>query len=478
MGQVFFKAFIAAIGGLIAWLIWEPQFPANSGSAEWAMNERWLMLTMGVLVGGALGGLNGWAQGSKTHAIRMGLLGALCGAVAAVLGHSLGGALRPGDPRNALPVTIMLRTIALGVMGAALGGGIGLAGATGRRVVVGVLGGLIGGAISGAVFDILCEVLSPLVLQLKGGIQTTVNGVPTTSAEAGIAGRAVMSVVLPLFIGLFMGILDRVVRTAWLRLNLGRNEGKEWVVDSAQTYIGRSESAQVPLFGDNNIAPLHACITRQGNTYILMDSGSPLGTLVNGQRVTQAPLFDGSQIQVGQYVLTFMMRAGSAPQKAMEQLRASAGFAPRAAVQDPYATPQQPVAPQQPVGQPGSLFAQQPQASQPTMMQPMPQGVAQMAPASQPAMPTLVVISGPLSGQRFPVAQVIEAGRETPGISLSFDTMASRRHASFAFTPTGVIVTDLGSTNGTFVNDQRIQQQTTIRPGDTVRIGTTVFRLE
>lgn len=464
MGQVFFKALIAALGGLVAWLIWEPQFPKDFSGQDWATIERWFMLTLGVLVGGALGAVNGWSQGSKTHAIRMGLIGVLCGAVAAALGHSIAGAIFTTMPKGALPMDMMARTIAFAPLGALIGGGVGLAGATGRRIVVGTLGGLIGAALAGFIFDPMSQALSPFLLSLKG----------VKGGEIGIGGRAVLAVLMPLFIGLFMGVLDRVVRTAWLRLNLGRNEGKEWVVDAAQTYIGRSESATVPLFGDQNIAPLHACIVRQGNTYTLMDSGSQIGTYLNGQRVSQQVLLDGAQIQIGQYLLTFMMKAGSAPQRAAEMMRSQAGYAPQA----PTAVVQTPGYPQAPVGQPGSILGQQPVGpSQPTMMQPAMQNMTQVAPSPAMGMPTLVAITGPLSGQRFPIAQALEAGREAAGIGLGFDTMASRRHASFAFTANGVTVTDLGSTNGTFVNDQRIQNAT-IRPGDTVKIGITTFRLE
>jgi pSer/pThr/pTyr-binding forkhead associated (FHA) protein len=42
----------------------------------------------------------------------------------------------------------------------------------------------------------------------------------------------------------------------------------------------------------------------------------------------------------------------------------------------------------------------------------------------------------------------------------------------------GVYLEDLGSTNGSYVNGQRITAPTTITLSDTVRIGRTVMRLE
>jgi ABC transport system ATP-binding/permease protein len=253
-------------------------------------------------------------------------------------------------------------------------------------------------------------------------------------------------------------LVQRLSRTAWLRLTLGRNEGKEWIVDAPQTFIGRSEKAHVPLFGDPSIAPMHACIVRQGGNYLLADGGSPVGTYLNGQRIQQVPLFHGAVIRVGTLDLQFLMRAGKAPQYAPEQVRAGA-YPYLATSPGGY-----PPTPAQPVG--AQTYAT-PQ-TMPTMApQPMP----------QQAMPALVVMSGPMSGQRFEIRQAIEIGREASGISMSTDGSASRRHAMISPTPNGPQLTDLNSTNGTFVNEQRVQNAM-LRAGDIVRIGTTTFRVE
>jgi len=47
---------------------------------------------------------------------------------------------------------------------------------------------------------------------------------------------------------------------------------------------------------------------------------------------------------------------------------------------------------------------------------------------------------------------------------------ASRRHAEIAGGPDGFTVSDLGSTNGTFVNNRRIQKHA-LQPGDRIEIG-------
>lgn len=53
----------------------------------------------------------------------------------------------------------------------------------------------------------------------------------------------------------------------------------------------------------------------------------------------------------------------------------------------------------------------------------------------------------------------------------------SRRHCRFTFTADGWRVTDLGSTNGVFVNGEKIAE-TRLRPRDLIRIGSYVFEVD
>ncbi|HEV8323693.1 MAG TPA: FHA domain-containing protein [Myxococcota bacterium] len=69
----------------------------------------------------------------------------------------------------------------------------------------------------------------------------------------------------------------------------------------------------------------------------------------------------------------------------------------------------------------------------------------------------------------------------SPGAGIAVaDALASREHAAVRVGPAGVEVEDLGSRNGTFVNDARLGAHTPValRAGDLVRLGDTVFVLE
>ncbi|MFZ9017249.1 MAG: FHA domain-containing protein [Ilumatobacteraceae bacterium] len=87
----------------------------------------------------------------------------------------------------------------------------------------------------------------------------------------------------------------------------------------------------------------------------------------------------------------------------------------------------------------------------------------------------LIVRSGAQTGSRFQLdAEVTRLGRH-PDSEISLDDITvSRRHAEVMRTDEGYIVTDAGSLNGTYVNQERIER-TAIRHGDELQIGK--FRL-
>src|SRR3954447_20089292 len=87
----------------------------------------------------------------------------------------------------------------------------------------------------------------------------------------------------------------------------------------------------------------------------------------------------------------------------------------------------------------------------------------------------LEIVEGEDAGRQTPVDGAVEIGREA-ALSLQ-DEQTSRRHARVSAQGDLAVVEDLGSTNGTYVNDQPIEGPRAVRPGDTIRIGLTVPEL-
>jgi pSer/pThr/pTyr-binding forkhead associated (FHA) protein len=81
------------------------------------------------------------------------------------------------------------------------------------------------------------------------------------------------------------------------------------------------------------------------------------------------------------------------------------------------------------------------------------------------------------AGQAFPVAAAIRVGRDTECEIFLVDPSVSRNHATVEPVDGELVVRDAGSTNGTFVNGQRIQLRS-VRPGDVVAFGKTEMRVE
>ena len=89
----------------------------------------------------------------------------------------------------------------------------------------------------------------------------------------------------------------------------------------------------------------------------------------------------------------------------------------------------------------------------------------------------LVVVEGPDVGREFEIAGVLTIGRDrSVGLVLA-DQEISRRHASVSAEGDGIVVEDLGSTNGTYVNGEQISEKRMLTVGEKVRLGNSVLQL-
>jgi phosphoserine phosphatase RsbU/P len=93
-------------------------------------------------------------------------------------------------------------------------------------------------------------------------------------------------------------------------------------------------------------------------------------------------------------------------------------------------------------------------------------------------MASLVVVTGPNPGKRYELGQSCVLGRSFNSDVYVGDLNVSRRHAQIETSDRGHVLEDLGSGNGTYVNDARIAHPHRLQPGDIVRVGGSSFRFE
>lgn len=92
------------------------------------------------------------------------------------------------------------------------------------------------------------------------------------------------------------------------------------------------------------------------------------------------------------------------------------------------------------------------------------------------AQPYLTVVVGPEVNSQIPLTGSMYFGRDTENDVLVNDPRVSRRHARVRVEGTRATVVDVGSTNGTFVNDQILNGEQVLYDGDLIRMGRTEWR--
>src|SRR5580658_6546542 len=112
------------------------------------------------------------------------------------------------------------------------------------------------------------------------------------------------------------------------------------------------------------------------------------------------------------------------------------------------------------------------------MQDPSPKAPTSIAPRSDARSFVLRFISGKYQGGEFPIAtdKSIVVGRSSDLDMVLVEDMVSRKHARIAMQGDQIWIEDLGSTNGTFVNGEKIKRAR-LKEGDRVLIGTSILKL-
>ena len=210
-------------------------------------------------------------------------------------------------------------------------------------------------------------------------------------------------------------------------------DGREYVITGTSLVFGREAGCDVVVAG-KDVSRRHAEIVQTPRGYLVVDS-STNGTFVNEEQVQ------------GQRILarTDVIRIGE------EQFRFYAEAAPLTASSPPAAS------------------GVSPEQLKHTM-----HGMDAAAPArpSGAAFASFLVRSGGLMGRRLPVkTPVVNLGRADYNDIVLPDPSISTSHAKLQRREGVWMLVDLDSTNGTFVEGERVRGEAPLGPGAIVRLG-------
>jgi pSer/pThr/pTyr-binding forkhead associated (FHA) protein len=418
--QLFFIAIAGLAGGAIGWLPVElashnshlGEVQTTAEMVAYYISSAFAAGSIGAFITAVGGSELQITQESKRRFIRGFVLCALLSLLSTYLGNFVfnlvlaAGGVRFSESGQIISGSIVTLVIARlfgwAIDGALVGAGVGLATLTILNVPKGALGGLVGGAVGGISFDSIGAIFG-------GGLASRFFG----EAATGLA------------IGLFIGLVQELTKDAWLAVEAGRLSGRQFRLERPTVTLGRAEENLVGLFGDPRVQARHAVITRQGDSWEIKNLAVQAGTTVNGHLIESAPLADGDTIKIGDYVLSFHLRQGSAAR----------------------------------VGRPDApAFIHTPRPE-----------TAVSSGAHQPHL-----LDG--GGRRYALR---EGGATRLGRALDNDIVVShpsvsRHHAEIVASNGGFELRDLQSQNGTFLGGRRVKEAR-ISDGDTVALGDAPF---
>jgi pSer/pThr/pTyr-binding forkhead associated (FHA) protein len=253
---------------------------------------------------------------------------------------------------------------------------------------------------------------------------------------------------------------------------LEEETGRRHRLRVGESTVGR-EGADVTL-PDKTISRLHAhLMVGEDNSVVVEDLGSTNGTQVNGERLApNAPrtLVDGDTVRFGSIRLRF--RAIDSSAEAIE------AETPETPLDIPPVVPL--LGAQDPVLSPISAILDS-QVPEPPALNPLERLFRAPVGTAVNARAKLVATRGDMISEHPLIEGVTTFGRRADStIVLRNDPYVSGNHAQIVGEGEVFILTDVGSTNGTLLNGDRLtpNQPMTLSQGDEIVIGGTIFRFE
>src|ERR1700712_1025319 len=93
--------------------------------------------------------------------------------------------------------------------------------------------------------------------------------------------------------------------SALLVVKRGPNAGSRFLLDKDLTTAGRHPESDIFL-DDVTVSRRHAEFHREGSRFLVRDVGSLNGSYLNRERIDEAPLTSGDEVQIGKFRLVFL----------------------------------------------------------------------------------------------------------------------------------------------------------------------------
>lgn len=227
---------------------------------------------------------------------------------------------------------------------------------------------------------------------------------------------------------------------------------EEIVLSRAVMGLGRHPQNDIVL-DDRSLSRFHARVERRGDRFVVVDCGAQNGVHLNGQRVVgESDLTPGDRITLGRYVAIFDASAAARATPPRNELRAAPPPAKngepssRAPLKSPPGEPDLDVEVDDGARKRGGREAAGGSKNHPE--------------------PTLVLLFNGMEVSRHPVTDGLIIGRSKQSDVVISLLGLSRKHARVSRTRDTISVEDLGSQNGTWVNNQRISGPRKLKHGD------------
>jgi hypothetical protein len=290
--QIYFNAVLGGIGGLLGWLIVALlDTVVGLQRLNIFVQDALRGPLFGICIGFAIGSTEGIiASRSLWRAFRGGGYGAALGALGGLIGLPLGEAIF-----NMAGGGVWPRAIGWAVFGAFIGTSDGFAQKMPAKIRYGVLGGLLGGLIGGSTFDGL--------VQLGAGR-------PAITAWSSAIGL----IILGACIGALVGLVESLLRTAYVFFLTGRLEGQTRTLDSSRPHtLGSDVSCTIVIPDDPTVAGVHAEICFANEQFTIRPRDGMVVVRRDGRDVpigVPVVLQPGDRVHLGGTRMIFRNEAG------------------------------------------------------------------------------------------------------------------------------------------------------------------------